>query len=142
MNRNEKQMGRFSVEVEVANQDDVADARRGRLAPARIRRAKLQGIVDSGAAQLVLPLALAKQLGLPIKEKKIRVRYADGRKGNRSEAESVRIDRLPGKSTVGVEVPNDERATIMLRDLVSHLARTPDDEEQHDERVLKAPVRG
>ena len=31
------------------------------------------------------------------------------------EAESVRIDRIPGKSTVGIEVPNNERATIMLR---------------------------
>src|SRR5215831_17895587 len=34
------------------------------------------------------------------------------------EAESVRIDRIPGKSTVGMEVPNDERATIMLRELI------------------------
>src|SRR5207302_10751400 len=34
------------------------------------------------------------------------------------EAESVRIDRLPGKSTVGIEVPNDERATIVLRELL------------------------
>jgi S-DNA-T family DNA segregation ATPase FtsK/SpoIIIE len=34
------------------------------------------------------------------------------------EAESVRIDRLPGKSTVGVEVPNNERATIVLRALI------------------------
>jgi S-DNA-T family DNA segregation ATPase FtsK/SpoIIIE len=34
------------------------------------------------------------------------------------EAESVRIDRLPGKSTVGVEVPNNERATIVLRELI------------------------
>jgi S-DNA-T family DNA segregation ATPase FtsK/SpoIIIE len=34
------------------------------------------------------------------------------------EAESVRIDRIPGKSTVGIEVPNDERATIMLRELL------------------------
>jgi S-DNA-T family DNA segregation ATPase FtsK/SpoIIIE len=34
------------------------------------------------------------------------------------EAESVRIDRLPGKSTVGVEVPNDARATIVLRELI------------------------
>src|SRR5438094_2019786 len=33
------------------------------------------------------------------------------------EAESVRIDRIPGKSTVGVEVPNDDRATIVLREL-------------------------
>ena len=34
------------------------------------------------------------------------------------EAEAVRIDRIPGKSTVGIEVPNDSRATIVLRELV------------------------
>ena len=34
------------------------------------------------------------------------------------EAEAVRIDRIPGKSTVGVEVPNDQRATIVLRELI------------------------
>jgi S-DNA-T family DNA segregation ATPase FtsK/SpoIIIE len=34
------------------------------------------------------------------------------------EAESVRIDRIPGKSTVGIEVPNNERATIVLRELI------------------------
>jgi len=34
------------------------------------------------------------------------------------EAESVRIDRIPGKSTVGIEVPNDVRATIMLREIL------------------------
>ena len=30
------------------------------------------------------------------------------------KAESVRIDRLPGRSTLGVEVPNDERSVIRL----------------------------
>src|SRR5437870_2011391 len=34
------------------------------------------------------------------------------------EAVSVRIDRIPGKSTVGIEVPNDDRATIVLRELL------------------------
>src|SRR5436309_7270225 len=34
------------------------------------------------------------------------------------EAESVRIDRIPGKSTVGIEVPNDDRDTIVLRELL------------------------
>ena len=34
------------------------------------------------------------------------------------EAESVRIDRIPGKSTVGMEVPNDVRATIVLREIL------------------------
>jgi S-DNA-T family DNA segregation ATPase FtsK/SpoIIIE len=33
-------------------------------------------------------------------------------------AESVRIDRLPGKATVGIEVPNTQRAVIMLRELI------------------------
>jgi DNA segregation ATPase FtsK/SpoIIIE, S-DNA-T family len=34
------------------------------------------------------------------------------------KAESVRIDRLPGKSTVGVEVPNTNRETIYLREII------------------------
>ncbi len=34
------------------------------------------------------------------------------------KAESVRIDRLPGKATVGIEVPNSQRALIMLRELI------------------------
>jgi S-DNA-T family DNA segregation ATPase FtsK/SpoIIIE len=34
------------------------------------------------------------------------------------KAESIRIDRLPGKATVGIEVPNNRRETIMLRELI------------------------
>jgi S-DNA-T family DNA segregation ATPase FtsK/SpoIIIE len=34
------------------------------------------------------------------------------------QAESVLIDRLPGKSTVGIQIPNDHRETISLRDLL------------------------
>jgi S-DNA-T family DNA segregation ATPase FtsK/SpoIIIE len=34
------------------------------------------------------------------------------------KAESIRIDRIPGKSTVGIEVPNLHRAKIFLRDVV------------------------
>jgi DNA segregation ATPase FtsK/SpoIIIE, S-DNA-T family len=34
------------------------------------------------------------------------------------KAESVRIDRIPGKATVGIEVPNRHRELIMLRELV------------------------
>jgi DNA segregation ATPase FtsK/SpoIIIE, S-DNA-T family len=33
-------------------------------------------------------------------------------------AESVRIDRIPGKATVGIEVPNAHRELIMLRELI------------------------
>jgi len=33
-------------------------------------------------------------------------------------AESIRIARLPGKATVGIEVPNNQRLTIAFRDIV------------------------
>ncbi|HSR67439.1 MAG TPA: DNA translocase FtsK [Acidobacteriota bacterium] len=45
------------------------------------------------------------------------------------KAESVRIDRIPGKNTVGVEVPNDNRQTIFLREILAsgafHQAQSP-----------------
>lgn len=34
------------------------------------------------------------------------------------QAESIRIDRIPGKSTVGIEVPNLRRAKIYLREVI------------------------
>ncbi len=34
------------------------------------------------------------------------------------KAESVRIDRIPGKATVGIEIPNAQREIIMLRELI------------------------
>jgi S-DNA-T family DNA segregation ATPase FtsK/SpoIIIE len=34
------------------------------------------------------------------------------------KAESIRIDRIPGKSTVGIEVPNAQRETIRLREVI------------------------
>ncbi|HMB54313.1 MAG TPA: DNA translocase FtsK [Thermoanaerobaculia bacterium] len=43
------------------------------------------------------------------------------------EAESVRIDRIPGRSTLGVEVPNRERSIIRLGDMLA------------DGRFAKAP---
>ncbi len=34
------------------------------------------------------------------------------------KAESIRIDRIPGKSTVGIEVPNHQREVIRLREVI------------------------
>ena len=38
------------------------------------------------------------------------------------EAESILIERIPGKSTVGIEVPNARRETIMLREIIESQA--------------------
>jgi S-DNA-T family DNA segregation ATPase FtsK/SpoIIIE len=34
------------------------------------------------------------------------------------QAESILIERIPGKSTIGIEVPNDRRETIALREIL------------------------
>jgi DNA segregation ATPase FtsK/SpoIIIE, S-DNA-T family len=34
------------------------------------------------------------------------------------QAESILIERIPGKSTIGIEVPNDKRETIALREII------------------------
>ncbi len=34
------------------------------------------------------------------------------------KAESIRIERIPGKAVVGMEIPNEERETIFLRDVI------------------------
>src|SRR5437867_10186970 len=57
--KGDKAMGRFSVEFQVANNEDMADARRGRIKPEAVRRATLSGVVDPGATRLVLAVTKA-----------------------------------------------------------------------------------
>ena len=86
-----QKMGRFAVEFEIANNRDVGNALSGHLDPAKVRRKTIKGTVDPGATLLVLPQSVVKELGLPIKRQKVKVGYADGRRGVRSEAEEIRV---------------------------------------------------
>ncbi|HMQ02868.1 MAG TPA: DNA translocase FtsK 4TM domain-containing protein [Pyrinomonadaceae bacterium] len=43
------------------------------------------------------------------------------------KAESIRIDRIPGKAYVGIEVPNKKRETIRLRDVIESKKFTESD---------------
>src|SRR5437870_2648822 len=83
-------MGRFSVEVELANDEDLVRAKDGVISPKQVRRMKIRGVVDSGATRLVIPESVAKQLGLE-KTGSVKVRYADGRTADRRTVERLRL---------------------------------------------------
>ncbi len=91
-------MGRFSVEFEVSNYQDEMAVRLGTLDPAKVRRARISGVVDSGASELVLPEKVVKELGFT-KGPRIKVKYADGRRGTRDLVDDVRLEMLGRRGT-------------------------------------------
>ncbi len=118
MKNNGKQiMGRITIEFEIANNEDLVEARRGHLDHAKVRRKTIKGLVDSGPTRLVLPSALAKELGLPIKKQQVQVRYADGRRAKRNEAEQVSI-LLLGRDGVFSAVVEPKRETALIGAIV------------------------
>ena len=101
-------VGRFSVEFQIANQEDLTLARHGVLKADQVRRQTISGVVDCGAAMLVLPQAVVKDLGLPLGDK-IKVRYADGRRAQRREVEGARIQLLGRHGTFNAVVEPKRR---------------------------------
>jgi predicted aspartyl protease len=114
--RGGNEVGRFSVEFEVANNDDLALARRGVLPPDQVRRETIRGVVDSGAAMLVLPQAVVKRLGLALGSK-VKVRYADGRRAQRRGAKGVFL-KLLGRDSTFDAVIEPKRETALLGAIV------------------------
>src|SRR5437868_6666902 len=86
----EQIMGRFSIEVELTNYDDLVLAKSGAIAPEQVRRTKVGGVVDSGATRLVIPQSTANQLGLE-ESGRVTVRYANGRTANRAIAHHIQL---------------------------------------------------
>lgn len=113
-------MGRFSVEVEMANDKDLVRAEAGLISPDQVRRARVRGVVDSGATRLVIPESLARQLGLETSGN-IQVRYADGRTADRQIAQRIHLT-YGGRDSVfnAIVEPGRESAligAIVLEDL-------------------------
>jgi hypothetical protein len=113
-------VGRFSVEFEVANNDDLALMRRGLLPEDQVRRETIYGVVDSGATTLVLPDGFVKRLGLP-PGNTITVRYADGRQAKRKGAEGVYVQLLGRHGTFRAVIEPKRKSAqvgaIVLEDL-------------------------
>ena len=111
------QMSRFTVEFEIVNNQDLTLALGGHLDPAKVRRRKIKGVVDSGASRLVLPLAVVKELGLPIKTSKVKVRYADGRRALRREADEARV-YIQGRDGAFTAIVEPKRETALIGAIV------------------------
>ena len=108
--------GRFSVEFEVANYDDLILMEHGLLPPDQVRRETIQGLVDSGATRLVLPQAVVKRLGLP-PGGPILVSYADGRQARRAGAKGVYL-KLLGRDGTFSAIVEPRRKTALLGAIV------------------------
>ena len=113
-------VGRFTVEIDLANYGDVVAAERGFLDSSKISRLKLQGLVDSDATRLVLPQKAVKELGLSATGK-VKVRYADVSTSKKSQVEGVYVELLGRHGTFSATVePKRETAligAIVLEDL-------------------------
>jgi clan AA aspartic protease len=109
-------VGRFTVEIEVANHQDVIRANDGALLPEKVRRARLTGVVDTGATNLVLPASVAGNLGLPEMEKVV-VRYADNRRAVRQEVGDVEV-KILGRSNVFSAIVEPDRAEALIGAIV------------------------
>jgi clan AA aspartic protease len=91
-------MGRINVEVALANNRDVQTFEAGSLPADKVRRARLAGLVDTGASYLVLPESVANQLGLPDLGT-ASVRYADQQKEIRRVVDQVEVELLGRRGT-------------------------------------------
>jgi predicted aspartyl protease len=109
-------VGRFAVEFEVANHGDLVKAREGLIEPQKVRRTIIAGLVDPGATRLVLPEAVAKQLGLRSLGK-VKVSYADRRTATRAAVEEVYVQLL-GRHGVFTAVVEPKRSTALIGAIV------------------------
>ena len=72
-------MGEIVASMKLENAEDCGVVRRGLSDESTIRRATVEGVVDTGAVMLVLPADVVGRLGLAT-QREVVVTYADERK--------------------------------------------------------------
>jgi clan AA aspartic protease len=114
--RGETNMGRISIEIELANGEDLVLAKKGSLATDQVRRARVIGWVDTGASHMVVPESIAQQLGFPEKGQ-ANVRYADHRKETRKVVDQVHVQLL-GRDGTFKAIVEPARPAVLLGAIV------------------------
>lgn len=104
-------MGRVTIEAKLTNIRDRNVAEAGHLPADQVRTATLAGVVDTGAVMLVLPEAVAQQLGLT-KTGEMRVRYADHRTATRDVVGNVEVE-IGGRRSVFDAIAEPDRQTAL-----------------------------
>ena len=116
----DKSMGRVTVEVHLANGEDLVRAADGTIRADQIRKARINAVVDTGAAHLVIPRSMAVQLGVPF-EGEARVRYADLRSAIQPVATHIDVELLGRHGTFKAIVEPKRKdaliGAIVLEDL-------------------------
>jgi predicted aspartyl protease len=112
----ESKMGRFSVDVELANDADLVRAGAALISADQVRRLTVRGVVNSGATRLVIPESVAKQLGLEMSGS-VGVRYADGRVANRSIANRIHLT-YGGRDSVFNAIVEPDRESALIGAIV------------------------
>jgi predicted aspartyl protease len=110
------EMGRVTAEISLANYWDVLRAQNGELSPDAVRRTTISGIVDTGAARLVLPSSAVDELGLPI-DGETGVRYADQRTAQRPIVRNVGLE-LCGRASVFSAIVEPDRQDALIGAIV------------------------
>ena len=114
------EMGRVAMEVELTNYQDKVLAEAGALAPDKVRRMRVEGIIDSGAAHLVIPQSAADALGVPVIGE-AGVRYADDRRATKKVVNAVEVGLLNRSGIFRAIVEPDRKnaliGAIVLEDM-------------------------
>ena len=114
--KRESPMGRFSVDLIIANNRDVITAGVGARIPESVKHLTLSEIVDSGAARLVLPQRIVDALQLQ-DDGETTVRYADQRREKRRLVSNVWL-QYSGRHGVFSAVVEPDRQDALVGEII------------------------
>lgn len=109
-------MRRFNMKLELANYSDIILAEQGHSAPNDNRRFEVEGVVDTGAAQLVIPASAMEALELE-EAWQAKVKYADGHTSSRPVVKNVWL-RLCDRESVFSAIVEPDRDTALIGAIV------------------------
>ncbi|MEW6685607.1 MAG: retroviral-like aspartic protease family protein [Candidatus Edwardsbacteria bacterium] len=110
-------MGRIVVKAKIWNFGDELESLRGLKKPEEIVKIEVEGLIDTGATALVLPLLIVKKLRLLVDGREVEVTYANGKRGKRKVARGVAIEIL-GREMETFAVVENKEARVLIGQII------------------------